>query len=140
MTHCSGYRAAAVARRCDVHAIGIDAEPHAPLPDGVDTLVMRPEEQSELAALAAWNNAICWDRLLFSAKESVYKAWFPLTGCLLDFAEARLRLDVAGGFTAQLLVDSGVSLDREPLRRFAGRWLVRDGLIVTAITVTRHRH
>jgi len=21
-----------------------------------------------------------WDRLLFSAKESVYKAWFPLTG------------------------------------------------------------
>jgi 4'-phosphopantetheinyl transferase EntD len=25
-----------------------------------------------------------WDRLLFSAKEAVYKAWFPLVGEWLD--------------------------------------------------------
>jgi len=35
MTHCAGYRAAAVARARDVVTIGIDAEPHAVLPDGV---------------------------------------------------------------------------------------------------------
>ncbi|MBO0877952.1 MAG: 4'-phosphopantetheinyl transferase, partial [Pseudonocardia sp.] len=30
MTHCAGYRAAAVARASDVAAVGIDAEPHEP--------------------------------------------------------------------------------------------------------------
>jgi 4'-phosphopantetheinyl transferase EntD len=33
MTHCAGYRAAAVARSSELCSVGIDAEPHAPLPD-----------------------------------------------------------------------------------------------------------
>ena len=35
MTHCTGYAAAAVAPRPRISAVGIDAEPDAPLPDGV---------------------------------------------------------------------------------------------------------
>lgn len=34
ITHCEGYRAAAVARAGDVRALGIDAEPHAAFPTG----------------------------------------------------------------------------------------------------------
>jgi len=33
MTHCAGYRAAAVARAEDVLTIGVDAEPDEPLPE-----------------------------------------------------------------------------------------------------------
>ena len=35
MTHCAGYRACAVARDRDLLTIGLDAEPHDKLPDGV---------------------------------------------------------------------------------------------------------
>jgi hypothetical protein len=34
ITHCAGYRGAAVAEARDVRALGIDAEPHGKLPDG----------------------------------------------------------------------------------------------------------
>ncbi|WP_086831849.1 4'-phosphopantetheinyl transferase, partial [Streptomyces sp. NRRL B-24572] len=94
MTHCDGYRAAAVARTGRVLSLGIDAEPHLPLPDpAVRDLVTLPEERRGLARLAAARPQVCWDRLLFSAKESVYKTWFPLTGRWLDFQEARVTLD-----------------------------------------------
>ena len=80
MTHCDGYRAAAVARSGSVAGVGVDAEPHAPLPDGVFDTIARPDEVPMLAALAAARPEVWWDRLLFSAKESVYKAWFPVAG------------------------------------------------------------
>jgi len=35
ITHCAGYRACALARAADVVALGIDAEPHEALPEGV---------------------------------------------------------------------------------------------------------
>src|SRR5258708_36276243 len=44
ITHCAGYRAAAVAGSGDLMAIGIDAEPDAPLPDGVLDVVALPAE------------------------------------------------------------------------------------------------
>ncbi|MFJ1829925.1 4'-phosphopantetheinyl transferase, partial [Streptomyces sp. NPDC088178] len=48
MTHCVGYRAAVVARRADVLTVGIDAEPHDPLPDRVlETIALATELQRE---------------------------------------------------------------------------------------------
>ena len=49
ITHCDGYRAAAVARASEVAAIGIDAEPHDPLPDGILDRVTLPAERAHLA-------------------------------------------------------------------------------------------
>ncbi len=50
MTHCAGYAAAAVGSCTRICAIGIDAEPDAPLPDGVLDLVATPTERDRLAA------------------------------------------------------------------------------------------
>jgi 4'-phosphopantetheinyl transferase EntD len=137
MTHCSGYRAAAVALATHIVSLGIDAEEHAPLPVSVDTMVTLPEEREQLRTLAASHPDTEWGRVLFSAKESVYKTWFPLTGRWLGFEEARLRLDPgAGTFTADLLVDGPV-VDGVPVHAFTGRWLVRDGLVLTAIALRR---
>jgi 4'-phosphopantetheinyl transferase EntD len=126
ITHCAGYRAAAVAHRSDLAAIGIDAEPHEPLPDGVAETVATP---GELAAFAD-------HRLLFSAKESIYKAWYPLCGRWLGFEDVRLTLDPdARTFTGRLLVD-GSRLDGEPpLTELRGRYLVERTLILTVVTV-----
>ncbi|MGW4466191.1 4'-phosphopantetheinyl transferase family protein [Micromonospora sp. NPDC004704] len=134
ITHCDGYRAAAVARTTDLVTIGIDAEPHQPLPSGVLAAVALPAEVARLAQLAGAYPSICWDRLLFCAKEAVYKAWFPLARRWLDFHEAEIEVDPAGTFTAVLLVP-GPLVDGVPLTGFTGRWLVDHGLLLAVISL-----
>jgi 4'-phosphopantetheinyl transferase EntD len=135
ITHCAGYRAAAVARAGDVATVGIDAEPNLPLPDGVLGMIALASERAVLAELGTATPGPCWDRLLFSAKESVYKAWFPLTRRWLDFGDVLMTIESAAGtFTAHLLVP-GPTVGRRRLTEFTGRWLVRNGLVLTAIVV-----
>ena len=131
MTHCAGYRAAVVAHATELRSVGVDAEPHGELPEGVLDAVSLPAERRHLAGLPS---GVHWDRLLFSAKESVYKAWFPITRRWLGFEEASLEFAPDGTFSARLLVPGPV-LDGVELTGFAGRWLVDDGLVLTAIAV-----
>jgi 4'-phosphopantetheinyl transferase EntD len=136
ITHCDGYRACAVARSSEVVTVGIDAERNAALPDGLVGDIARPEELPWLRRFAAQAPEVHWDRLLFSAKESVYKAWFPLAGRWLGFEDAVIAVDPrTGTFTAHLLV-SGPPLGDGSLSGFSGRWLVREGIIATAIAVS----
>ncbi|GHE05743.1 4'-phosphopantetheinyl transferase family protein [Streptomyces alanosinicus] len=140
MTHCDGYCAAALARAGELVSLGIDAEPHGPLPDDVAGSVFLPAEAERLARLAGERPAVHWERILFSAKESVYKAWFPLTGAWLDFSEADITLwpspgdERHGTLRAELLVPGPWVAGRR-LQVFDGRWLVRDELIATAVVV-----
>ncbi|HEV7823596.1 MAG TPA: 4'-phosphopantetheinyl transferase superfamily protein [Mycobacteriales bacterium] len=137
MTHCDGYRAAAVAWAEDITTIGIDAEPHARLPDGVLEVAGTAAERARLPELADRWPAVHWDRLLFCAKEAVYKAWFPLTGRWLGFEDARIHFDLdgVGAFTAELLVPGPV-VEGRALAGFTGRWLAR-GDVLVAVTVLR---
>ena len=135
ITHCVGFRAAAVARHGDVRSLGIDAEPHAPLPAGVLDAVSDAGERAVLADLARCEPDVAWDRVLFSAKESVYKTWFPLTGCWLGFVDAELTPAVDGTLRAHIRVP-GPEVDGVVVDRFAGRWAVVDGLVLTAVVLT----
>jgi 4'-phosphopantetheinyl transferase EntD len=135
ITHCPGYRAAAVARFADVVTVGIDAERCEALPAGVLTLVSLAQEREQVTGLADRSSVVPWDKLLFSAKESVYKAWFPLTGRWLGFTGAHVTIDAdTGTFDARLLVP-GPTVGGRVLTGFTGRWLARDGLLVTAVAV-----
>jgi 4'-phosphopantetheinyl transferase EntD len=134
LTHTTGYRCAAVALDRHVHSIGIDAEEDAPVPDGVLDAVSDDDERRALALLAVERPDVHWDRLLFSAKESVYKAWFPLTRRWLGFEEATVAPRPDGTFTARLLVPGPVVAGHE-ISGFDGRWLARDGLLLTAIVL-----
>ncbi|WP_306321403.1 MULTISPECIES: 4'-phosphopantetheinyl transferase [unclassified Streptomyces] len=130
ITHTEGYRAAAVARAQQVRAVGIDAEPNLPLPEGVVDMVASQEERAALATLAASRPDVHWDRLLFSAKESVYKSWFTLTGTPLWFNDAVLELDADHGtFTARVLRET------EPHGTLRGRWIHAEGRLATGIVV-----
>ncbi len=135
ITHCAGYRAAAVAWSTDVVTIGIDAEPNAVVPPGVLDHVALAEEHAWLGPLQAHHPEVCWDRLLFSAKESVYKAWFPLAGRWLGFDDAVITVEPSTGtFSARLLVAGPIVAGCE-LTGFTGRWMLGKGLLITAITL-----
>lgn len=127
ITHTSGYAAAAVARAGDLRSLGLDAEPDQPLPSGVLRRIARDDELGWVARdIRGVANP---DRLLFSVKESVYKAWFPLAGRWLGFEDARVEIDAGEHrFRAEILVDG-------PLSVVTGRYTSADGILVTAIEV-----
>ena len=138
MTHCDGYRAAVVARDVHLLSLGIDGEPDLPLPDGLLDTVALPAEREHLAGLGRAHPGVRWDRLAFSAKESLYKTWYPLTGRRLGFDGAALTVDPGGTFTAELTVEPPL-VDGRALRRFRGRWMAGRGLVLTLVTVPRMR-
>jgi 4'-phosphopantetheinyl transferase EntD len=132
LTHTKGYYAAAVAEAAAVRSLGIDAEQHDVLPDGVLAHIAFGPEPDMVAALGS---GLHYDRILFSAKESVYKTWFPLTGRWLGFEDAELALDPDGTFTARILIDGATTDGGPPLTALSGRYAVRDGFVLTAITL-----
>jgi 4'-phosphopantetheinyl transferase EntD len=132
ITHCQGYRACAAAWSEAIISLGIDAEPNAPLPDGV---LEEVAQGRELEPIAAGADGVHVDRLRFSAKEAVYKAWFPLAGRWLGFDDVELSLDRANAeFHAKLLVPGPV-VDGARLGEFRGRWALEEGVICTAVIV-----
>jgi len=137
ITHGAGACLAAVARRRDLRAIGLDLEADAPLEPELFETICTPEELDRLATLpqrARGQRA----RLIFSAKEAAYKAQYPLSRTLFDFHTLEIRLDTddtnkrSDKFTARFL---------RPVAPFAagslisGRYAIGGGLIVTAATL-----
>jgi 4'-phosphopantetheinyl transferase EntD len=136
LTHCEGFRGAAVGRRAQVRSVGIDAEPHDVLPNGVLDAISLPAERAEIGAMPS---GLHWDRILFCAKEATYKAWFPVTRRWLGFEDAHIVFDVdgsgtAGGFVSRILID-GKAVSGPSLSALPGRWSVQGGLALTAIAL-----
>ena len=135
ITHCAGYRAAAVARTRDVAALGLDAEPNEALPGGVIEMIASGSERAQIHTLDGLEPGVHWGRLLFSAKESVYKAWFPLAQRWLGFDQAEITIQAATGtFAARLLVP-GPLVAGSPLTVLPGRWLAERGFVATAVVL-----
>ena len=135
ITHCDGFRACAVGRDSDLAAIGIDAEPNEPLPDGLLRDIAGFEERDQVTKLARRAPRVHWDRLLFCMKEAAYKAWFPLTGRRLGFDDAVVAVDPGSRVFTVRASAPDQSFDGVGLASLSGRWLVRDGFLLTALAV-----
>lgn len=135
ITHTKGYRGAVLGLATDFVTIGIDAEPNEPLPDGVLDAISLPRERVWIHEHLASAPEVRWDRLLFCLKEAVYKAWYPLARCWLDFDDALITVDATERtFTARLRV-VGPTVHGQKLSSFSGRWLAGHGLLFAAITM-----
>jgi 4'-phosphopantetheinyl transferase EntD len=97
--------------------------------------IARPEELTHLESLAGKEPGVCWDRLLFSAKESVYKTWFPVARRWLGFEDATVRFSPGDGTFDVQLHQTGPEIGAVPLTAMRGRWRVHEGLVLTAVTV-----
>lgn len=147
MTHTDGLRAAAIAKRSRFRSLGVDAEPHEGLPPGVLEAVSLPSEREWVNAVLAGDPEVRVDKLLFSAKEATYKAWFPLTRRWLGFEDAELTfhtevaarapagIGARGTFTSRILIEPGVIDGGAPLRTLSGRWAIESGFVVAAIAL-----
>lgn len=87
ISHAGGLVVAAAAPSTVLPAIGIDLEPCVPLDTDLLNRVCRPEEATRLMALPS---PLHRAKLVFSAKESVYKCIAPLMGLFLEFADVEI--------------------------------------------------
>jgi len=86
LAHDERVAVAALAHAQDFQTIGIDVEPALPLPADLRDLVLSAREQESLGddPLTA--------RVVFAAKEAVYKAAYPLDRVFLEFADIEVDL------------------------------------------------
>ncbi|MFE9039361.1 4'-phosphopantetheinyl transferase [Streptomyces sp. NPDC007818] len=133
MTHCAGYRAAAVARVSAYASLGIDAEPLEPLPAVVAARVVGPVERAWLREDFPPGGLPC-DRLVFSAKEAAYKAFSPWLGGRFGFQDFTVRPYPDGTFLA-IPPESETPLPVLPEEGLLGRWSARSGILLTSLLV-----
>ncbi|MBW2215556.1 MAG: 4'-phosphopantetheinyl transferase superfamily protein [Deltaproteobacteria bacterium] len=103
-----------MARVEDVRSIGIDLEPATPLKESLWRRVCTPKEREWLHELPAPGLT---GKILFSAKESVYKCQYPITTNFLGF--------------------HAVEVEIGPGDVMSGRYLVEEGLVATACELPR---
>lgn len=122
ITHTRHVAAALAAYDGDWPAVGLDLEEARPMPPDLVDLVVGPEDRlgDMPPSLAA--------TLLFSAKEAVFKAQFPVTGLWLDYRDVALTI-LPGSFHLNLC---GVEL--------AGRWRLAGQLFLTVVLIAPDRH
>jgi 4'-phosphopantetheinyl transferase EntD len=143
ITHHRGSAAAAVARAADYVGIGLDVEALRRPTPALLRRILRPEERERWQALPPAAQAAAFVGA-FSAKESVFKALYPVTGLYLGFQDATVALDVE--LAAGAAPGSGPVALRWRLQREAGGGfpagyagqgcaLLRDGYVLTAVWV-----
>lgn len=122
IAHAQGVAVAAVRRGAP---LGLDVEADAGLEPDLWPLICDP---AELAALPAGDRGRAV-RLVFAAKEAVYKAQYPLTGRLIGFDAVRVTLE-EDGFVARLRQGVGPLPEGHRLR---GRILRAGGLVLAGV-------
>lgn len=135
ISHSRSFGLAAVARWRHFAALGVDLENDFPLGDPVHALVCAQDELEESLRGSPYG-AGTTAKILFSVKESLFKAYFPTTRFVLDFLDARVSLDWAGQrCRAELVSTSTPGLHGK--RAFEGSFAVAGDHVVSAVTVSR---
>jgi enterobactin synthetase component D / holo-[acyl-carrier protein] synthase len=134
LTHTEGFCAAAVARRGELLALGLDAE-SAPISPRAARRVLDDEERARIDALGPAPSCD-FATLAFSAKESVFKALYPLCGRRLVFRDAAIEIDPRAETFGVLLRAGGEgALPRGA--RIEGRYALTPRCVVTSVVVYR---
>jgi 4'-phosphopantetheinyl transferase EntD len=130
ISHCRDYCGVAAARRGRILGIGLDVERSGPLEERI---IPRLCTDTELAALDASVMSVPdWAKIIFSAKESTYKCYYPIGRTVLGFHDVQIALDPHGSFTARMLRGSEALGDAV----MRGRWGSSEKFVLTGVTLT----
>lgn len=136
ISHCAGYCGAAVARREFATGLGLDVEVVGRVRPALLPRICTAAERDALASLGRERERgeVDWSTLLFSAKESVFKCYYPLTRVPLGFHDVEIEVAPAQrAFTARLL-RTGVP-SAAGARTFSGRYASDGKRVFSGITL-----
>ena len=111
--------------------IGIDIETDAPLDADLWDTILTPAERIWLNVQPASQRGRLV-RLIFSAKESVYKAQFPISGKFLDFPDVEIATDASSG---EFRATFREGLVPEIPSTVTGRFVRAEGHVLTAVAI-----
>lgn len=131
ISHAGDFAVALVAPDAKTDGIGIDLEELRAAPELADQ-VPRPEEHEWLSRLSPVERTRSLFAL-FSAKEAVFKAFFPRVGRFFGFEAASLRL-VDGGFSCRLATE-GLDPSYPSTREFSVTCDWFDRLVLTTLVL-----
>lgn len=130
ISHCHGSCVAVCAKSGDVVGVGIDVEPLEPLPKGVDQYIHTAQDANTMRDF----NELP-ERLIFSAKESIYKCYYPLIRRQMGFQSVSLDIDPQNqSFQFTPSVDSTIPFPTE--FQFHGRFLTDSSHLYTGCFLT----
>ena len=131
ISHCEGACIAAAAEDQSFAMLGIDVELRAPLPEGVLAQVASREEVAALPYHAfPMSRPAPLDTILFSAKESVFKALYPSLQRFFGFEDVLLTLSENRSFEARLKPELARQAGRAS---FEGRIALTREHVLTAV-------
>ena len=124
LAHSGGWSVAALARTAQVRCVGIDVEDPARMQRALWGHILTPAEQAAADALGA-DAAQLRGAAVFSAKEAVYKAIYPLLGSAPGFQQAELQWQSATAFRVSVPPKWAVQLQ--------GIYAVFDGMLFAVV-------
>lgn len=126
ISHCAHLAVAVAAPAGELSGLGVDVEEAANIDAVLDPLLFTTREQQ----LVRTDGRPHLAAILVSAKESAFKAWYPITGTLLEFTDVEIEPDLAAGeFSAQMLKPSRTGNRPPPVR---GSFATHSGHVYTA--------
>ena len=132
LSHTDTTCVAAVARAAQLRGIGIDIEEDAALGADLVATICTLDERAWLASQPVPLRGQL-AKLIFSAKESVYKCQYPVSRQVIDFAAVLITPDLdTGQFEAAFRQDVGPFLAGT---RLSGRFAIEGGLILSAVVL-----
>jgi 4'-phosphopantetheinyl transferase EntD len=133
ITHCEGYCAAAVARKTEIAALGIDAERLPGFPVEIKGEILTSKEIESLDILNRPEGLHI--AAAFSAKESIYKALYPRVRKFFDFKSVEISIDEdMKNFS---IANTSISKIIPYVPRLSGHIIIHDDKILTAAIVCR---
>jgi phosphopantetheine--protein transferase-like protein len=134
ITHSEGFAAAAVGLAKDVSGIGIDLESLSRVVDfNIRRHVCVEKEREFMESLTA-EQANRYLRIIFSAKESIFKCFFPNSRTYLYFQDAEIIIDEKK-FEFSFVLSKACSGITSAGFQHSGRFSIKDDLLLTSVYI-----
>ncbi|MCG8015034.1 MAG: 4'-phosphopantetheinyl transferase superfamily protein [Candidatus Thiodiazotropha sp. 'RUGA'] len=130
ISHCRGECVAVCAKAAELASLGIDVEPLEPLPKGVDQYIHTADDHATMQA----DNTLP-ERLIFSAKESLYKCFYPLIGEHMGFQSVSLNID-AENMRFDFIPSATSTIPFPAELKFHGRFMTSESHLYTGCYLT----
>jgi enterobactin synthetase component D len=136
ISHSRNMAGAAVAKKEDLLGVGIDFESRKRIKEETARIILTERDIKSVSGLSEHDHLT----LIFSAKESLYKALYPVVRVFFGFNTAAVTsIDIdSGSFTIELIGE--ISAEYGPTNRasFGGRFTFDEKNILTVIEIPNH--